>query len=276
MNSLNLQILTYNEGKRLKEFLNHATLWAEKIFVVDKGSTDETLVIAKDFNCNIINIPYSEQGMESPTQIFNLIKAQLSPANPWYIWLTPGEIISKNLVNTIKNSSLNSFVDDIDVIYLPIKLYSFGKVRDWGFWRESLQPRLINSNLAKFQDVTHNHVIGTSKSRAIIGDINKFIIHPTHNDFSSFIKSHHDYALSETFGVELIERATVAHQLANKFDHDFFNSKIDDDLRPYYAWKIYCYMVALKSLDSINGEIISKDLNTFLSNFRKFEWGIEE
>jgi glycosyltransferase involved in cell wall biosynthesis len=275
MIKLNLQITTYNEAKRLKAFLSHASLWADKIFIVDKGSTDETLLIAKDFNCDIINIPFSNQGMESPTQIFNLIKSRVLPSNPWYIWLTPGEIISKNLISEIKNSFLDPSIDDVDVIYLPIKLFSFGKVRDWGFWKESIQPRLINTNLAKFQDVTHNHVVGTSKSRAIFGDSTKFIVHPTHNDFSSFIKSHHDYALSETFGVELSDRASFAHQLANKFDHDFFNCKLDSDLRPFYAWKIYCYMVALKSLDSLNGDLISKDLNTYLANFRKSEWDIE-
>lgn len=274
MHSLTLQILTFNEGSRLQAFLEHATLWADRILIFDKGSTDNTIEIANKFSCEIISIPFTRQGMENPVEMFNTIKSKLAIEDPWFIWLTPGELISNKLVTEIKSFIQTPISSQVDVVFLPIKMFSFGKIRDWGFWKESYQARLINSNLAAYQNVTHNHVIHSEKSLKIVGDDEKFIIHPTHSDFTSFINSHHDYALSETFGVQLNERAQYAHQLANKFDFDFFNHKVDDDLRPYYAWKIYCYMVALKSLDSINGAHITEELTSYISKLRKSEWGI--
>jgi len=275
MSKINLATLTFNEGHRLRSFLSVASLWADRIFIVDKSSTDDTLVIAKEFGCEIINIPFSEQGGESSVKIFNLIKEKLNFDDQWLITLTPGEIPSKQLIEEIKNIVSNPELDSIDVIYIPIKLFSFGKLREWGYWKQSSQARLLNIRIALVQDVVHNHIIGTNKSRIIHDDGNKFIIHPTHSDFSSFIKTHHDYALNETFGVEIHDRVKTSHQLAEKFDFDFFNNEVDDDLRPYYAWKIYCYMVALQTLDTVKKDKTKTELTSFLNDFRFSEWGLD-
>jgi hypothetical protein len=276
MKYINLQILTYNEESRIADALETAKIWAKNIFVIDKNSTDSTVSIAKKNGCSVIKIPFSPQGSENYIDIWEILKKEIDEEYPWVLTLTPGETPSRELINIINSIASNKEFDSNDVICLPVKLMTFGKFRQWGPWQLSSQPRLLNSKLAQVRNQVHNHIVMTEKTRAINVDNESdiFILHPTHRDFSSFIKTHHDYALTEEFNSAQDDRVSIAFQKAVMYDHDFFNKNLDTDIRPLVAWKIYCYMVALKTLDSQHSIDSKNSADQIIKELRLKDWGL--
>jgi glycosyltransferase involved in cell wall biosynthesis len=51
-------ILTYNEALNIGDCLKSVQEIASQIIVVDSGSTDATITIAKEFNCDILTHPF--------------------------------------------------------------------------------------------------------------------------------------------------------------------------------------------------------------------------
>jgi len=250
MKNINLSVMTYNEEKRIDNFLEIANKFAKKIYLFDKSSTDSTVEIAKKYGCIVNKIPFSLQGSEDVISINNTLRNYIQNDNGWYLALTPGEIPTKGLVDYINTIVVNPDFQNIDVLFLPVRLFTFGKNRNWGPWKSTIQARLINLNLAQVQNIVHNAFKTSENSRVINDSDDIHIFHPTHNDYSSFIKSHHDYAINEKFNCTVDERVQVALKLSNKFDYELFDNKIqDNDLRPLVAWKIYCLMTALYTMD---------------------------
>lgn len=262
MNNINLSVLTYNEEKRIDAFLKVASKYAKKIYLFDKSSTDSTVEIANRYGCIVNKIPFSLQGSEDVIAINDILRKYIENDNGWYLALTPGEIPTKGLVNYINSIIVNSEFQNVDVIFLPVRLFTFGKNRNWGPWKSTIQARLININLAQIQNIVHNTYKTTENSRVINDSDDINIFHPTHNDYSSFIKSHHDYAINEKFNCSFDERVQTALKFSNQFDYELFDNKIkDNDLRPLVAWKIYCLMTALYTMDQKFKDETTENIN---------------
>jgi len=187
---ISLVIQTYNEEHRLEDALKVATQWTDNIFIVDKSSTDNTVQIAKNHNCKVISIPYSDQGHENYVEYWLEIFSVDDPNNNFYLWLTPGEIPTRKLIDYCNRIIHTPEIHNIDVICLPVRIHSFGKLRDWGPWKIIHQPRLLNKKLVKIRKTVHSHIVITSNSRIINDTDDMHIYHPTHNDFYSFMRSH--------------------------------------------------------------------------------------
>ena len=52
-NDLSVIVLTFNEQKHIKRCLESITEISEKIYIVDSGSSDDTIQIAESFRVNI-------------------------------------------------------------------------------------------------------------------------------------------------------------------------------------------------------------------------------
>ena len=50
-------IITLNEEKNLRDCLE-SVRWADEIVIVDSGSTDRTLEIAREFGCKVVSNPW--------------------------------------------------------------------------------------------------------------------------------------------------------------------------------------------------------------------------
>ena len=58
---LSVAILTFNEAANIRRTLQ-SVAWADELVVVDSGSTDETLAIAREFNARIFVEPWKGYG----------------------------------------------------------------------------------------------------------------------------------------------------------------------------------------------------------------------
>lgn len=92
---LSVYIITLNEEQRLTQTLKAAAKVADEIVVVDSGSTDKTIAIAKKHKAKVLHhkwISYCEQ------KSF----AEKKCANDWVLMLDADEVLSDELIKEIK------------------------------------------------------------------------------------------------------------------------------------------------------------------------------
>lgn len=99
-NSLALCMMVKNEEKYLPYALASVQKYCEEIIIVDTGSTDKTIEIAKAFGAYVIQAEWKND--------FALIRniAQSAATSEWILWLDGDEVFSESGINKIKNQLL--------------------------------------------------------------------------------------------------------------------------------------------------------------------------
>lgn len=241
--NLTVSYTVYNESNRIAEAVAYSARWASKVLVFDKQSDDDTASLAIRNGASVYKIPFTEAGDDD----FGMIMSKST--TDWLIWLTPGERLSPGLINLI-SELLPNVDDNVDVIALPVKLFSFGRHvrRNVGPWSISYQPRLLNVKRARPVRQIHQHVAFTAASKFIPFGEEAYILHCTHRGFLSFVRSHAEYAVVEGRHAEnredRLEKALID---AAKYD-PIWEAEGESSLQYKLAWKIYNYMIALNIL----------------------------
>ncbi len=99
--TISLCLITKNEGNSLEEFLNHHKELADEIIIVDTGSTDSTLDIAKRFTNKVFFFEWNDDF--SSARNFSISEA----TKEWILWLDPDERIRKEDFEEIKELTEN-------------------------------------------------------------------------------------------------------------------------------------------------------------------------
>ncbi len=149
-NEISVIILTKDSEKYLKECLN-ALKWFDEVVILDNGSNDNTLKIAKSFkNVKIIQHQFIGFGY-----LKNL--AIKKTKNSWILSIDSDEIVSEKLLNEIKKLNL----EDEKSIYLINRLNHYNKkpIKCCG-WYPDRVLRLFNKNYTQFSNVmVHESII---------------------------------------------------------------------------------------------------------------------
>lgn len=119
MQKISVVLATFNEEENLKSCLESVEDFAWEIVIVDGGSTDKTLEIAKSFNTKII------QTNNPPVFHINKNKAIDASQGDWVLQLDADEKVSSQLAEEIKKVvSVNS---DINGYWIPRRNFFLGK-----------------------------------------------------------------------------------------------------------------------------------------------------
>jgi glycosyltransferase involved in cell wall biosynthesis len=180
MNSINekkipcsVGILTYNSGKTLRRALESVKDFTD-IIIADGGSTDETLLIAEEYGCKLIEqIAKVKPGPEPrhPIVDFAAERNQLIAAarEDWFLWIDSDEYISKELATEIKQVTLKS---DKQGYRIPIVLQSTDTLTTYCLPKQAYQMRFFNlSQGGSFQRKIHERYVFHSPE-ATIGTLN--------------------------------------------------------------------------------------------------------
>lgn len=97
-------VLTYNEEQNIARCLESVTDWAGEILVVDSGSTDATVEIARRFTDNIVSHPFVNYAAQR-----NWSQANLPLSFDWVFHLDAGEVVSPELAQAIQQT----FAEDL-------------------------------------------------------------------------------------------------------------------------------------------------------------------
>jgi glycosyltransferase involved in cell wall biosynthesis len=254
MVKITCSILTYNEEKRIRTALAHARQWADEVLVLDKSSTDSTRTLAETAGARVIDIGFSNQGEENPAELIQLA------SHDWIWGFTPGEVPTRSLVEKAKTLLSTPNAHNIDIVRVPIRFLTFGKVHPvlGQPWALGNQGRIFNKKTAKFRHLVHAHYIPTRDTVSIPFDEVTYVLHPTHIDAKKFIEATRSYVFAEVKQREdHKQRAIEAMALADQFD-DIWTRLGDEGLEEKAAWKTYHYMLALACLNTGNEEKANK------------------
>lgn len=153
-NRVTVLIEVFNEEKRIEDCLK-SFAWADKLIVFDKGSTDETIAIARKYATEIINVPFSPAS-ENSISNFN----KLNPTE-WVFFITASSLIHPRLVDKLVSLTKdNSF--PYDAIAVPYGLYCFGVRNNRSPWRSGHKKSLIRKDAIKITTELHKEINITS------------------------------------------------------------------------------------------------------------------
>lgn len=181
MNNISFVILTFNSEKYLHEVLKSIE-FANEIIIVDSGSTDNTLNIAKEFkNINIYHQKWLGFGKQKQ---FGVEKT----TNEWVFVLDSDEIFTNDLkeeiLQIIKNPSCKA--------YKVARLnFFFGKaVKKMGLYPD-YSIRFFNKNYAKFNERNVHESIETKEK---VGKLKNHFLHYAYENIEQFINKQNKYS----------------------------------------------------------------------------------
>jgi len=171
MKKISAIILAGNREAVIEDCLK-SLAWVKEKILVDSGSTDKTLAIAKKYGCRIIK----GKGEYNFSQWRN--QGAKAASGEWLLYLDTDERITSSLREEI--SSIRQLADKVKGYFIPRKNYFWGKEfkTEW----PDYQLRLIKkSALIEWQGKIHE----TPKIKGEAGYLKNPLIHLSHQSFDS-------------------------------------------------------------------------------------------
>lgn len=195
-------VLTYNEEQHLPRLLNSIVKLNAPLFVLDSGSTDQTLKIAENFGASI-----KYNAFENHPKQWDFALKNFEVKTPWIIGLDADQIVTSELFDL-----LAKFKDEhhkgINGIYFNRKNFFKGKWIKYGGYYPKYLLKMFRTNIG-FSDINenmdHRFIVPGSTTVWKKGHILEENL--KENEISFWINKHNRY--SDLVADEEIERMTA-------------------------------------------------------------------
>ncbi len=182
MNKISVTIITKNEEENIEDCLRSVS-WADEIILVDSGSKDKTVEIAKKYTDKIYHkdwVGFADQ------KSYALSLA----SNNWVLSLDADERITDELKDEIINKDLEKF----DGYYVRRKNYFLDKEVKHCGWGSDYQLRLFMKEKTKLTErLVHEGFTVDGK----VSKFNNQMIHFTHTDLKKTFAKINEYSTLE-------------------------------------------------------------------------------
>lgn len=151
--TLSVVIIALNEERHIQEVLAAAAPLADEIILVDSGSTDRTIEIAKSFSAKVIHQDWLGYGKQKN---FAILQATCD----WILSLDGDEIMTPELVAEIAGVLESRRINEFDGFKIPRMLHVGGvPILHGGFYPDR-HLRLFRRGKGKFNDrLVHESVV---------------------------------------------------------------------------------------------------------------------
>lgn len=183
----------YNEEDRIELCLKNF-LWADSVILIDKGSTDLTVKIAKKFATEVIRVPYGSKCSSYWKEILSKINT-----SEWVMAPTASSLIHPNLVKDIITLTTDANFN-YDVIGMPYAIHAFGIISDKSPWHGKRKYTLIRKSALILTDKVHHEFYSDSTKRYDMPIKNKVevLYHLTHRSLDDYFEKTIRYAKAES------------------------------------------------------------------------------
>ncbi|MBI2600882.1 glycosyltransferase family 2 protein [Candidatus Daviesbacteria bacterium] len=181
-------IVNLNEAENLKKCLQSLGDFAKEIIVVDLGSTDNSLEVAKDHNATVINhhrVDYVEL-----VRNFSISKAKYD----WILILDPDEQIPSQLKKVLGDIIKGQ---EYSAANIPRKNIFLGKWIAHTNWWPDRHIRFFKKGSVKWSDKIHSYPKVEGKVFQVPEKEELAIVHLGYANFSQFIKRQNRYSSIE-------------------------------------------------------------------------------
>lgn len=276
MSKISVVLSVYNEEKNIEDCLK-SLIFADEIIVVDNGSLDNTVKLAKIYTDKIFSQKNDPNNIDVQKN-FGFEKA----SNEWILSIDADEKVSTELADEIKLTldndspvsgnhklSIINHKSDLNGFWIPRKNYIFGQwIQNTG-WYPDYQLRLFRKGKAKYQS-RHVH-----EDISIQGETGKFKEHIIHNNYESilqFISKTLSYAPNEAENlikkgyefshfdaIKLPLSEFLSRYFARKGYKDGFHGLMLSLFMAFYHFIIFAYIWEKKGFSKYNSKDFLKE-----------------
>ena len=190
---LSVIILTKNEESNLPTCLESLKSLAADIYVIDSGSTDKTLEIAKQFNCKVFEHPWETYAAQ-----LNWALATLPITTPWTMRLDADERLTPELAAELQQTLPNS-TDNIGGYQVKRRVFFMGRwIRHGGYYPTWLL-RIWRSGLGTCEQLWMDEHIVLSEGNVV--NLRYDIIDENHKGLTFWTDKHNRYADREVLDI---------------------------------------------------------------------------
>jgi glycosyltransferase involved in cell wall biosynthesis len=208
MEKVSAYVLTKNEEKHIKNCIESIN-WADEIVIIDDFSADNTVKIAKDMGCKVVQNKFEYFGKQRNFALSQCL-------HEWVICLDADERITPKLRLEIECQLQNS--PAYDAFVAPRKNKFINKwILHSGWYPDYRHPVFFNKNKMKYKDqLVHEDIDynGNGKKFYFKGDI----LHYSYSNIKQFVKKSDFY--TDLRSKEMFEKGvkfTVLNLFVNPF-----------------------------------------------------------
>jgi glycosyltransferase involved in cell wall biosynthesis len=189
--SISVFIITKNEEDRIALAIESVKSLADEILVVDSGSDDKTVEIAKKLGAKVLFRKWEGYG---PQKVF----AEKKCKNKWVLNIDADERLSDEVVSEIRELFLNEEQEEYCGYKIKIlnQFFNEDKPNKWAYYYNQL--RLYNKDFCGFKDSTvHDSVVLNNEGKKLpnqIGKLKNIIAHESFRSYGHWIEKINSYS----------------------------------------------------------------------------------
>jgi glycosyltransferase involved in cell wall biosynthesis len=199
MSKLSGFVISYNRAHILRATLK-AARFVDELIVIDKSSTDDSVLVANEMADRVISVPWSPTVEETRSQ------ALAECSYNWIVALDDDEILSRDCQHVFRAFAE---ADVADVLNIPIKHYILGRYDPRASYWPDFRPTLSRRGSIRYTNIVHSgiHVEGKQVTASLNGTA--FITHLSHENIAAWLEKTNRYtAQSSRSGVAIPENIT--------------------------------------------------------------------
>ena len=198
--ALTVVILTLNEARHIERALRSIARFADRCVVVDSGSADDTVALARALGAEVLTHPFVNQARQ-----FNWALEQLSSDTDWVFRLDADEVVSDALAAEIA-ARLPDLPDDVVGLTMPRRIAFLGRpIRHGGLFPVNIL-RLFRFGQGSSEDRwMDEHITVDGRVEALQGEL----LDDNLNSLGWWVDKHNRYASREALQILLDERHTA-------------------------------------------------------------------
>lgn len=180
MSLLSVIIITKNEEHNIEDCLKSVS-FAQEIVIVDSGSTDRTVELARHYTDKILVTDWPGYGKQKQ-------RALDLATGDWVLSIDADERVTEKLKQEILSILPNT---DLDAFSIPFRSEYCGKAIRFGDWWNDKQVVLFRRQKASFTaSIIHERVEITGR----IGKLKNYIYHLAFRDLHMVLRKMNDYS----------------------------------------------------------------------------------
>lgn len=195
MNNITVIILTKNEEVNIKRCIESVANIADRIIVVDSGSVDKTVEIAKEFGVEVYEHEFTTHGKQ-----FNWALSNLNIKTPWVFRLDADEAVTPELALEIIRECRKHLNDEISGFVMRFKINFMGRFLKYGGAYPFCKTTIFKYGKGMYDERAMRDDVIISDGR--LADLKEDCLHYDFKNLEAWIAKHNWYSTLEANNVE--------------------------------------------------------------------------
>lgn len=251
---LTVVVLTKNEERHIARCLDSVASFGPQVLVVDSGSTDATMDIARDKGALVLSNPWVNYATQMNWGIDHVCED-----TDWIMRLDADEVVTTELAAEISDH-LPKLSADIDGVYVSRRMTFLGRRIRYGGIFPVRVLRLFRNGRGRCEDRwMDEHILVSGKTAEFNGEI----IDDNHNSLAWWTAKHNGYSDREVVDLLNLEYGFMPHETVadlrrgqqagvKRWMKERVYARLPSGLRAF-AYFFYRYVLRLGFLDGKEG-----------------------